>query len=283
MRRAPITYSAGELAFVEARKCSPRVKLHAAFVAQFGRPDVSVDHIKALCTRRGWSTREVWTDDELAVLRDHFPYVASADIAAALGRSPSAVAQAARKLGLRKDSAYLVTAGRIQKGERRGTATQFGKGHVPANKGVKRGRGWAPGRMAETQFQPRQKSWLWKPIGSTRIVDGYEYTKVDDVPKVVHTVNWKATHLLRWEAVHGPLPAGHALKCLDGNRLNTDPANWLCIPRAMLPRLSGGRAKKRINFDHAPDALKPTLLAMAQLEHVAATVGKPRGPRKAAA
>lgn len=269
MRRVTIIYSASELAFVEARKHEPRVQLHAAFVAQFHRHDVSVDNIKALCTRMGWSTRDAWTDDEVAVVRDHFPFIPTEVVAAELGRSASAVSQVARKLSLRKDPEYLVTAGRIQKGERRGTATEFKKGTTPANKGVKRGRGWAPGRMGQTQFKPRQKSWLWKPIGSTRIVDGYEYTKVNDVPNVVHTVNWKATHLLRWEAVHGPVPAGHALKCLDGNRLNADPANWECVPRGVLAHLNGGRTKKRLAYDAAPVELKPTVLAVAKLLHAA--------------
>jgi hypothetical protein len=31
-----------------------------------------------------------------------------------------------------------------------------------------------------------------------------------------------------------------ALKCLDGNKQNTDPSNWEAVPRALLPRLAGG-------------------------------------------
>ena len=34
---------------------------------------------------------------------------------------------------------------------------------------------------------------------------------------------WRAVHLLNWEAINGPIPKSHCLKCLDGNRLNVAP------------------------------------------------------------
>jgi len=79
---------------------------------------------------------------------------------------------------------------------------------------------------------------------------------------------WRFVHTLRWEDAHGPVPPGHVLKCLDGDRLNTDPANWACIPRALLPRLAGGR-HGRLPYDTAPPELRPALLAIARLEHAA--------------
>jgi hypothetical protein len=122
--------------------------------------------------------------------------------------------------------------------------------------------------MKDTQFVAGLPSWRYQTIGSTRIVDGYEYTKVTDTPRVAWTKNWKLTHVMRWESVHGAVPPKHALKCLDSNRLNTDPSNWLCVPRSMLPLLSGGRMA-RVGYDQAPAELKPTLLALAQLQHAA--------------
>jgi hypothetical protein len=38
------------------------------------------------------------------------------------------------------------------------------------------------------------------------------------------------------------------------------------VPRALLPRLSG---KSGRNYDHAPDEIKPTIMAIARLEHAA--------------
>ncbi len=103
---------------------------------------------------------------------------------------------------------------------------------------------------------------LYQPIGTERLSKcGYLERKVnDDLPL---QRRWRTVHLIEWEAVNGPLPQGHALKCLDGNRLNTDPANWVSIPRALLPRLNGRFGR---DYDTAPAELKPTILAIAQLE-----------------
>lgn len=49
-------------------------------------------------------------------------------------------------------------------------------------------------------------------------------------------------------------------------RLNCDPDNWVAVPRALLPRLSG---KSGRDYDHAPDEIKPTIMAIARLEHAA--------------
>jgi hypothetical protein len=125
--------------------------------------------------------------------------------------------------------------------------------------------------MKETQFG-NKPVWNHQPIGATRIdSEGYEWTKVQDLPKVRTDVNWRPTHTLRWEAVHGPVPKGHALKCLDGNRLNTAPENWESVPRGVLARLNGGPHKKRVAFDAASADIKPTVMALAKLEHAAAT------------
>lgn len=66
-----------------------------------------------------------------------------------------------------------------------------------------------------------------------------------------------------WEQANGPVPEGHALKCLDGNRLNTDPSNWTAVPRALLPRLNGRHGRR---YDQAPDELKPVIMATARLK-----------------
>ena len=103
----------------------------------------------------------------------------------------------------------------------------------------------------------------WQPIGAERVVDGYRERKVRDDGPPQH--RWQAIHRLEWEVINGPVPDGHALKCLDGDRLNTDPSNWTAVPRGMLPRLAGARVG--VAYDDAPDALKPTIMAVARLEH----------------
>lgn len=168
---------------------------------------------------------------------------------------------------------------RKRKGWRTGRTGQFVKGQEPDNKG----RPCAPGRggnhpnARRTQFTPGERRGvavtLYKAIGTERVSkDGYVERKVnDDLPL---QSRWRAVHLICWEEVHGPLPKGVALKCLDGDKSNTAPANWEAIPRALLPRLNGGRHKKTLAYGAAPAELKLTILAVAKLAHGARTARK---------
>lgn len=275
-----IAYSADELLFVCARRELPRAELHREFVAHFGRHDVEVRHLKALCTRNGWTTdRAAFTPADDAVLRERFSDTTSAEIAARMGRSYGSVVARAKFLGLCKSDAFRASraSGRLQPGDRIGVATAFQRGHAPKNKGVKRPEGWSPGRMRETQFGAGRPVWNHKPIGSVRVIDGYEFTKVTNKANVAWTTNWRQTHVINWETLHGPVPAGHCLKCADGNLRNTAPTNWHLIPRNLLPRLNGSRGT-RLRYDEAPAELKPILLTTAKLAHAV----KARSKRAAA-
>jgi len=202
-RGAPIRYSDAELFWIHDHRHLPRRELHARFVEVWQRPEVTLENIKALCTRRGWTT---------------------------------------------------------------GRTGQFVKGQPSPNKGRK---GFAPPGSEKGWFRKGERRGRansnWKPVGTERVSkEGYVERKIrDDGPL---WKRWRAVHLIRWEAAHGPVPEGHCLKCLDGDRQNTDPANWACVPRALLPRLAG---RWRLSYDAAPPELKPTLLAVARLEHAA--------------
>ena len=160
-----------------------------------------------------------------------------------------------------------------RKGWRTGRTGCFRKGQVSHNAGKKGLR--YPG-SEKGWFRKGERSGvavkLYQPIGTERITkDGYRQRKVnDDLPL---QSRWKMVQLLEWEAVNGPLPSGHVLKSLDGNRLNTDPANWVAIPRGMLPRLNG---KHRRAYDSAPAELRETIMAIARLEHAARQAAKQR-------
>lgn len=161
---------------------------------------------------------------------------------------------------------------RKRKGWKTGRTGQFERGQVPANKGVKCAPGAGgrhPNAMA-TQFRKGSLSGRaaarYKPVGTERISDdGYLERKIHDgLPR---QSRWRMVHLLEWEALNGPLPEGHCLKCLDGDKLNTAPANWIAIPRALLPRLNGGRHKTKPQYDLVDADLKPAVLAAAKLDH----------------
>lgn len=202
MKGTPNTYSAVELAWIEAHRHEPRPVAHAAFVAKFDRPDVTLGAYAGLCKRKGWAT----------------------------GRTGRFVA-----------GQKSWNAGKSYPPHPNSAATQFKSGTVPPNR---------------------------KPMGSERIAkDGYIEMKVPERdPHTGHATRYMHKHRWLWEQANGPVPKGAVLKCLDGDKTNTDPSNWVAIPRALLPRLAGGRWK-RVPYDTAPDELKPTLLAIARLAH----------------
>lgn len=150
-----------------------------------------------------------------------------------------------------------------------GRTGQFVKGQEPMNKGKTMPYN---ANSARHRFKKGHRGGKaleqYKPIGTERMSkDGYLERKVHDGLPLQS--RWRAVHLINWEAEHGPIPEGHCLKCLDGNKTNCDPANWKLIPRAMLPRLAG---RWRLGYNEAPPELKPTVLAVAELEHKARQV-----------
>lgn len=182
--------------------------------------------------------RRPWTSADDAVLRRLYPNTVTATVSKRLGRSISTTYQRAYSLGLRKSAAYLASpdACRLRRGVPVGASYRFSKGHVPANKGLRRP-GWAPGRMRETQFRKGERRGvavrLYKPLGTERISkDGYRQRKVnDDLPL---QKRWRAVHVLLWEATHGPLPPGHAIVFRNGDKADIQLDNLECITRAQL-------------------------------------------------
>lgn len=165
-----------------------------------------------------------------------------------------------------------------RKGWRTGRTGHFEKGDVPFNKG--KPMPFHP-NSAATRFKPGcrggRAAEIYKPIGTERLSkDGYLERKIHD--GMPFQSRWRAVHLLNWEAVNGPIPPGIALKCLDSDRANTDAANWIAIPRAMLPRLNGGTHKRALAYDEASPELKPIILDVARLEQQARTA-RNRGGR----
>jgi hypothetical protein len=175
-----------------------------------------------------------WSGDELAVVAELYPARRTNEIAARLGRPTTGVYRIAHKLGLRKSAAFLASAesGLLRKGETRPecVASQFKRGHVPANKGLRRP-GWSPGRMRETQFKRGARSGVaarnWKPIG-TILADTEGYLRIK-VREAVHgaeptgfgnTKVWPLYNRYIWEQHKGPIPPKHIVAFKDRDRGN---------------------------------------------------------------
>lgn len=177
----------------------PRRDLHAAFVREFDRPELTVDHIKALCTRQGWKT---------------------------------------------------------------GRTGCFEPGAVPPNKGKKMPYN---ANSARTQFKKGQLPKNTKFLGHERIdaKDGYVYVSVAETnPHTGFERRYVLKHKWQWEQANGPVPDGMCLKCLDGDKTNTNPSNWELIARAVNLRLNG---RWSLAYDQAEPEVRPAVLAAAKL------------------
>lgn len=165
---------------------------------------------------------------------------------------------------------------RKRKGWKTGRTGCFEKGAVPVNKGkpCAPGTGGRHPNARRTQFAKGSRTGkankIYKPVGSERISkDGYRQRKIHD--GLPMQSRWQSVQRIEWEAAHGPIPVGHALKCLSDDKLNTDPSNWEAVPRGLLPRLNGRFGR---GFDAAPAELKPAILAVSKVEHALRTHGK---------
>lgn len=151
-----------------------------------------------------------------------------------------------------------------RRGWKTGRTGYFPKGSAPANKGMRMPYN---ANVAKTQFKKGSRNGrakeLYTPIGSERLSkEGYLERKIHDGMPLQS--RFRAVHLINWEAKNGPIPKHHCLKCLDGDKRNTDPSNWALISRGALPFLNGHRGPY---FDQAPPDVKPSILTLAKLKH----------------
>ena len=180
--------------------------------------------------------RREWTERELQMVAEHYPMVPTADLAKRLNRTRTQVYGAAQRLGLNKSPEYFerYKAGRFLDGAA-GAPNRFRPGHTTWNKGM---RYHAGGRSIETQFHTGDKPHNWKPVG-TEVwgAEGYLKRKIrDDAPPGMSRRNWRFVHVLLWEEHNGPVPAGHAVRFVNGDRRDIRIENLELIDRRDLMR-----------------------------------------------
>lgn len=104
-----------------------------------------------------------------------------------------------------------------------GLNTQFKKGHISHNKGM---RGICAPGCEKGWFKKGCTPINHKHVGSERTdKDGYTWIKVAE-PRT-----WKFKHRVIWEQHHGEIPNTHAVIFLDGNKQNLDINNLALITR----------------------------------------------------
>lgn len=158
-----------------------------------------------------------------------------------------------------------------RRGFRTGRDGRFVRGQTSHNKGRK---GWCAPGSEKGWFRKGGLPQTYRGPGHESIdpKDGYVWMIVAATnPHTGAATRRVLKHKWLWEELNGPVPEGHCLKCLDGDRTNTDPSNWVAIPRAMLPRLAG---RWNASYDQAEQEVRPVLLAAAQLEYRAREIRK---------
>lgn len=210
---------------------------------------------KVLGLRRTRSNYRPWQPTELKILRELFPGTPTPQICEILGRTATTIYQKADHLGIKKSEAYLASpaACRLRRGDNIGAAFRFPRGHVPANKGLRRP-GWSPGRMSDTQFKKGCRVGAanrnWRPIGTVMPdTDGYLRRKIaEGKGGFGNQKAWEFVHRRVWEDVKGPIPDGRAVIFRDGNKTNVAFENLELLTRAEM--------MKRNTIHRLPEELK---------------------------
>jgi hypothetical protein len=270
-RSRPIPYSAEELAWVEAHKTLARKEMAEKFATRFGRDDVTADHLKALCSRNGWSAgpagrkrrkgkSTLFTGEQIEWLKANAELSREETYRQFCAAFPDIDVTRAQIISFRKNH-----------GIRSGRTGHFEKGHEPWSKGRKIG---SKGNSRKTQFKKGARAHNRIGPGHERICKrtGYVILIVaEENPWSGASTRPVQKHRWLWEQANGPVPEGHVLKSLDGDRTNCDPKNWEAVPRGLLPRLNG---KSGRDYDRAPQDVKPAIMATAKLEHALRNINR---------
>lgn len=110
-----------------------------------------------------------------------------------------------------------------------GLTGRFEKGRIPFNKGKK-----FPDRPRNSgQFKKGNKPPNYLPVGTINFTtDGYPKEKIADPNK------WVLKHRKVWEDNFGPIPEGHSVCFLDGDKSNYDISNLILLSNEELARMN---------------------------------------------
>lgn len=215
------------------------------------------------------SRKQPWSPAEVEKLRRLYPDASAEQLEREFGRPIGKIHSAAQRYGLKRSAAFHANAklsGRFTKLTLAGEAYRFTKGHVPANKGLRRP-GWAAGRMRETQFKkgrPAHEARNYVPIGTEKVDPKRQVLmrKVTDDPTIFPVKRWRPVHVLVWEAAHGPVPEGHICVFKPGRK--TFNAAEITVDRLEVITLADNMRRNNIHT-RLPLPLKRAVMTLGQL------------------
>jgi len=152
------------------------------------------------------------------------------------------------------------------RGFKSGRTGCYKKGHEPANKGCEHRPGYAPGRMAETQFKAGPRPDLRFPIWHER-TDKHGYILMKCPITNPHTGVFGyhiPKHKWIWEQANGPIPENHVLTFIDDDTGNCVLDNLELITRSELCR------RNKMQCKQADPEIRDSIKFVAKLQYATA-------------
>jgi hypothetical protein len=167
--------------------------------------------------------RKLWLPSDVESLKLLYSDTPMFELVKKFDRNSMSISNKAYDLGLKRSTEFLSGpyGGRIKKGERISTGTEFKKGLIPKNKGKKQSdymNAESIAKTVATRFQKGNVPFNHKPIGYERISkDGYVEVKVRDCNVDSKNKNFEFKHRLIWKQHHGEIPKGMNVEFLPGS------------------------------------------------------------------
>lgn len=255
-----VKYSKAELSFLEVGFKAMRVpELTQAFNLKFGTKKTQ-DQIKGTLTRNGFKCGRspgfkkgentfLLTREQVCFLKAEYQVHPVSVVTKLLNAKFGLVLT--RQQVKTFISNHKITCGRTGR---------FKKGQLPWNTGTK---GTGVCKPNSGCFKKGTKPLNKKPFGHERVCskDGYLLVKMREKNPYTGALGWyRPKHIVVWEQFNGPVPKGSIVRFKDGNKLNPSIENLEMVSKAVNLRLN------QSGYSLLPDEVKPTALALAELE-----------------
>jgi len=104
-----------------------------------------------------------------------------------------------------------------------------------------------------------------RPVGSERETKGGILVKVAEEATVpMSKDNWRFKHHIAYEDAYGPIPDGHQVWAVDGDKRNCDPGNLVAVDSRLVGAINQARSDGRFEWHDRETML--ACIALAELE-----------------
>lgn len=158
--------------------------------------------------------RSIMTADQDMLLKKHLLEIPVKRLARKIGVSDTCLRIRIKQLKLKIPIELI---------EQRKQDSRLKKGHVAWNKGQP---------MSVKTRKKVSRTWFKKGSLPHNYNGGEHISKDGYIVLSMGEGKVRLKHIHLWEQKNRPLPAGHCLRCVDGNIQNTDPSKWQLITRA---------------------------------------------------